>query len=140
MPAEDRLTNDLPRPARRFAVFLLLALTGALAVLGAALQSHYPEVVSLGNAGEALTQLARTDSPALVAADLIVPRADGAGVLGGLEILEATRRRHPATPVVLFSDYDHAEARARAAALGVVALLRKPPGPGAFVPGTQRVT
>lgn len=65
-------------------------------------------------------------APVLVATDLILPRSDGRGILGGVEILERVRQRSAGTPVLLFSDYQNEEAEARARNMGVSAFLTKP--------------
>lgn len=58
--------------------------------------------------------------------DLIMPRMDGSGVLGGLEVLEAVRDRHPEFPVLVMTDHPSNEAEESVRRLGVPALLPKP--------------
>ena len=78
-------------------------------------------------AAEAIELLTRLQGESLaVAIDLIIPRTDGKGILGGVEVLEHLRRASALTPVVMFSDYRNEEAEARARALGVDAFLTKP--------------
>ena len=49
----------------------------------------------------------------LLLIDLIMPRIDGSGILGGLELLEQSKR-FPYLAVLLMSDHPNAEAEARA--------------------------
>lgn len=84
-------------------------------------------------AKDAIALLERLQGESLaVAIDLIMPRADGKGILGGVEVLEQLRRANALTPVVMFSDYRNEEAEARARALGVDAFLMKPRKSQAF--------
>jgi CheY-like chemotaxis protein len=58
--------------------------------------------------------------------DLIMPRRDGSGVLGGLELLEEVRRKHPDFQVLVMSDHPNREAEQSVRNFGVPALLPKP--------------
>ncbi|MEJ2525765.1 MAG: response regulator [Desulfuromonadales bacterium] len=58
--------------------------------------------------------------------DLIMPRRDGSGVLGGLELLEAVRRYQPGIPVLMMTDQPSLEAEKNVASFEVAALLIKP--------------
>jgi CheY-like chemotaxis protein len=58
--------------------------------------------------------------------DLIMPRRDGSGVLGGLELLEEVRNKFPAFPVLVMSDHPNQEAEQSIREFGVSALLPKP--------------
>ena len=60
----------------------------------------------------------------LLVLDMIMPRMDGSGLLGGLEMLKLLRQNYPALPVVLMTDFSHAEAEAEAAELGAGCLLK----------------
>jgi CheY-like chemotaxis protein len=60
--------------------------------------------------------------------DLIMPRTDGSGILGGFELLEQVRDRFPRLPVLLLSDHPNEEAERRARQLGVLGVLAKPKG------------
>jgi len=55
----------------------------------------------------------------VVIADMFMPRSDGEGILGGVEIVETIKSRLPHVPVLLVSDYpnDKAEKKAREAGL-----------------------
>ncbi|MDH3999489.1 MAG: response regulator [Desulfuromonadales bacterium] len=58
--------------------------------------------------------------------DLIMPRRDGSGVLGGLELLEEVRRDHPGFRVMVMSDHPNADAEQSVRKFGVPALFPKP--------------
>jgi len=58
--------------------------------------------------------------------DLIMPRRDGSGVLGGLELLEEVRESHPDFPVLVMTDHPSNEAEESVRRFGVPALLPKP--------------
>jgi CheY-like chemotaxis protein len=60
----------------------------------------------------------------MVLIDLIMPKMDGSGVLGGLEILKLLRQNFQDLIVILMTDFTHAEAEAEAAGLGSVCLLK----------------
>lgn len=63
--------------------------------------------------------------PALLI-DLIMPRMDGSGILGGYELLEAVRKRFPVLTTVMISDHPNEEAERRVRQLGVSAVVSKP--------------
>lgn len=58
--------------------------------------------------------------------DLIMPRRDGSGVLGGLELLEEVRKHYPDFPVLIMTDHPSNEAEESVRRFGVPALLPKP--------------
>lgn len=62
----------------------------------------------------------------LVLLDLVMPRADGGGVLGGLEILQKLRSKNPRVEVLVMSDYPSADAAVELRRLGIHQVLNKP--------------
>jgi CheY-like chemotaxis protein len=58
--------------------------------------------------------------------DLIMPRRDGSGLLGGLELLEELREKYPDFNVMVMSDNPNKEAEQSVFKYGVSALLTKP--------------
>lgn len=58
--------------------------------------------------------------------DLIMPRSDGSGVLGGLELLEEVRNKYPAFQVLVMSDHPNQEAEQSVRKFGVPKLFSKP--------------
>lgn len=63
--------------------------------------------------------------PALLI-DLVMPRLDGHGILGGLEVMELVADSYPELPMILMTDHPNAEAELRVQELGGIAVLRKP--------------
>ncbi len=58
--------------------------------------------------------------------DLVMPRLNGEGILGGLELLRTIRSRHQDLAIRVFSDYFCAETEKEVQALGAGKLLVKP--------------
>jgi CheY-like chemotaxis protein len=58
--------------------------------------------------------------------DLIMPRRDGSGVLGGLELLEEVRNKYPDFQVLVMSDHPNQEAEQSVRNFGVPTLFPKP--------------
>jgi CheY-like chemotaxis protein len=79
-----------------------------------------------GSAAERIDALVEDGGVLGVVSDLIMPRTDGEGLLGGIELLERIRKRHRRLPFVLVSDHRHEEADARARRLDVDFTLAKP--------------
>jgi CheY-like chemotaxis protein len=61
----------------------------------------------------------------MVVVDLIMPRMDGTGILGGLELMELLRSNFPDLPILALSDYPNDEAQRKLRGLGIP-LLDKP--------------
>lgn len=61
--------------------------------------------------------------PAIVV-DLIMPRMDGSGVLGGLELIQIVRGNFPELPVIAISDFRHDDAMEELAAIGCACLMK----------------
>jgi len=71
-----------------------------------------------------IDSLCRGGRRPMVLIDLIMPKMDGSGVLGGLEILKLLRQNFKDLIVILMTDFHHAEAEAEVAGLGSVCLLK----------------
>ena len=56
--------------------------------------------------------------------DLIMPRMDGSGVLGGLELLELIHSNFPELPVLVMSDFRNSDAERRIRATGAKFILK----------------
>lgn len=54
----------------------------------------------------------------LVLVDLIMPRMDGSGILGGLELLDFLKNTYPDLGVLVLADYHNAEAERRVLSMG----------------------
>lgn len=63
--------------------------------------------------------------PALLI-DLIMPRLDGHGILGGLEVMELVSQKYPQLPLLLMTDHFSVEAEEKAHQQGALAVLQKP--------------
>lgn len=68
--------------------------------------------------------LCRQGEHPLVVCDLIIPKPDGSGVLGGLDLLRRIKSGFPDLPLVAMSDFRHAEAVAELAAIGCPYLVK----------------
>ena len=95
-------------------VVALLERRGAVA---RAFTGRVPFLAALGQADPESTTLV---------IDLIMPRKDGSGVLGGLELLEEVRKNYPDFPVLVMTDHPSNEAEENVRRFGVPALLPKP--------------
>lgn len=58
--------------------------------------------------------------------DLLMPRQDGSGILGGVELIERIRDAYPELKILAMSDHPHAETQGRMAELGLPTILKKP--------------
>lgn len=56
--------------------------------------------------------------------DLIMPRMDGSGVLGGLELLELLHNNFPELPLLVMSDYRNSDAERRIREVGAEFILK----------------
>jgi CheY-like chemotaxis protein len=75
---------------------------------------------------EIVAATARLESPPLLLIDLFMPRMDGSGILGGLELVELVRERYPALHVLVLSDHPHDDAEQRILKLGIPPVISKP--------------
>ncbi|UCD84435.1 MAG: response regulator [Deltaproteobacteria bacterium] len=75
---------------------------------------------------ELVRKLVREGGRPLVVADLIMPKMDGSGMLGGIEILSRLKSELPEIPVILITDHKNEEAERKAREQGVDAYLDKP--------------
>lgn len=85
-----------------------------------------------GSALESLGDLAA--GRRLMVVDLVMPRADGRGILGGLEVLRAARDDGRADCVFLALEKPHEDAEAIAKELGVAGVLAKPSASNGSLP------
>lgn len=93
------------------------------------LRAHGFEVQSSANSADMLASIestvARGVTPVLLV-DLFMPRMDGSGILGGLELLEQVRKRFPGLPVLVLSDHPNDDAERRVFQFGVTSIVQKP--------------
>ncbi len=74
----------------------------------------------------AVRELLRKGRPLIVLADLVMPKRDASGMLGGLEVLELLRAEEQDVPIVVLADINNADAEARARELGADGYVSKP--------------
>lgn len=85
-------------------------------------------VTALGGARQAVDRffaLGAGETPAYMVVDLVMPRSNGKGILGGLEVLRRAAEVDLAPRVFLALDDDHADAQGLAYALGAAGIVRK---------------
>ncbi len=75
---------------------------------------------------KAVRELLRKGRPLLLLVDLVMPKRDASGMLGGLEVLELLRGEEQHVPMVMLADLENKEAEERAQELAVDGYLRKP--------------
>lgn len=101
-----------------------LAKTAETFFAGKGLFVHTCGKVDLGL--RTVRELVWAKKPIVVVADLVIPRSDGAGILGGLEILEKLRADYETMPVVVVSEYPNDDAKRRSEQLNASGFLVKP--------------
>ncbi len=73
-----------------------------------------------------ISRLDTSGARVIVVADLIMPRMDGTGILGGIELLELLTGGFPQIPVILMTDHVNREAETRARSMGAASYCDKP--------------
>ncbi|MEW5851960.1 MAG: response regulator [Myxococcota bacterium] len=84
-------------------------------------------VEGVAQALQAMDEGTRWRPHTVAVVDLVMPRGDGRGILGGLDLIRRVKAKDPDTRVVLASDVDNTDAEQRAREMGVTAFVRKPP-------------
>lgn len=59
-----------------------------------------------------------------VVVDLIMPRMDGTGILGGLELMELVRSNFPELPLLALSDFPNEDAQRKTRAMGIPIMMK----------------
>jgi CheY-like chemotaxis protein len=130
-PAETEPAEPAPAPVESAAPPLLVAdddqqtgqvLCGRLREQGLAASAYTSGRGFL----QAVARVVAAGQQPLLIIDLIMPRLDGSGILGGLELLAQVRRRFPYLAVMMMTDHPNAEAAERARRLGIEEVLVKP--------------
>ena len=102
---------------------------GTLGVLKDALSEKGFDAIAVDKTESALhivSELYSLNASMVVISDLIMPRMDGTGILGGIETLEILRGGFPEIPVILMTDHVNRDAEKRALEMGVHTYLDKP--------------
>lgn len=68
--------------------------------------------------------LCRAGEQPTVLVDLIMPKMDGSGVLGGVELLEMLHINFKDVPIIVMTDYHHADAESRVRETGCSAIMK----------------
>jgi CheY-like chemotaxis protein len=95
--------------------------------MGSWLEDGGYDVISLGRSEDALVQvdtLYRDGKRPSVLVDLIMPRMDGSGVLGGIELLDLMQKNFPDLPVMAIADYHNSGAENRVRQMGYAFLMK----------------
>lgn len=98
-----------------------------LDMLSSSLSAEGCRVETFRNGEEALVSidcLCRQGSLPTVVIDLIMPRMDGSGILGGLELLELLHKNYPDLPILAMADYHNLEAERKVLGMGIPFILK----------------
>ncbi|MBU5635569.1 response regulator [Geomonas sp. Red69] len=98
-----------------------------LAVLNSLLAEQGYRVEAMERGEDALIRvdsLYRDGVRPTVLVDLIMPRMDGTGILGGLELMELVRNNFPELPLLGLSDFENEEAQRKMRGLGIPLLMK----------------
>ncbi len=96
-------------------------------MLAAALEGGGYRVYQQERSEDALIRidsLYRKGKRPVVLADLIMPRMDGTGILGGLELVELVRNNFPDLRLLVMSDYHNSDAERRVGGMGYPHLIK----------------
>lgn len=74
----------------------------------------------------AVQEAVREKTDLILVIDLIMPRPDGSGIFGGLDLLEQIRREFPEITLLVMSDYPNPEIERKVRQIGVPAVVPKP--------------
>ena len=100
---------------------------GTAEKIASLLQERKSPVHVFTNYNSFLESVAQADpATTTLVIDLIMPRRDGRGVLGGLELLEEVRAQYPDFQVLVMSDHPNREAEQSVGNFGVPTLFPKP--------------
>lgn len=98
-----------------------------LAALAEVLDRQGYRVDALERAEDALIRvdcLFRDGVRPTVLVDLIMPRMDGTGILGGLELMELVRNNFPDLPLLALSDFRNEDAQRKTRSMGIPVLMK----------------
>ncbi len=117
-------TSELPTPRK---IVLVDDDESLRDLLASALNEQGYAVSCYGKGEEALIgidNLCRAGERPLLVVDLIMPRMDGSGLLGGLELMELVRANFPDLVAMVLTDHHNADAEQRLAELGCSLMLK----------------
>lgn len=114
-------------PARKGALILVDDDDATREALAATLHRAGYRVHPFSRSEEALIEtdaLCRQGERPLLLVDLIMPRMDGSGILGGLELLERVRNGFPDLRLLVMSDYPNSDAERRVGEMGYSHIMK----------------
>jgi CheY-like chemotaxis protein len=101
----------------------------ALKNIEASLVADGYEVAAFGRVEavvKGVRELLRKGRPLVVLADLVMPKRDASGMLGGLEVLEVLRGEDQHVPIIILADLNNPEAKQKAEEMLVDRYMDKP--------------
>jgi len=116
-----------PASAPRMPLVLVDDDPGTLAALIPLLEQQGYRVDAMEKSEDALIRvdtLYREGGHPTVVVDLIMPRMDGTGILGGLELMELVRHNFPDLPLLALSDFQNEEAQRKMRDMGIPILIK----------------
>lgn len=127
VPDEPAAAGEPPAAKPRCALVVVDDDAATTQAIAAQFPQELVEVFALQRSEDALIQvdaLYRVGRRPVVVVDLIMPKMDGSGVLGGLELIKLLHRNFSGLHLVLMTDFHHADAEQEAAELGAPCLLK----------------
>ncbi|OGR26754.1 MAG: hypothetical protein A2X83_13190 [Desulfuromonadales bacterium GWD2_54_10] len=98
-----------------------------LQVLVAGLRENGFDVHAMTRSEDTLIKvdnLCRSGIHPTVLIDLIMPKMDGSGVLGGIELLELLHNNFKELPIIMMSDYQHSDAEVKVSGMGYPFIMK----------------
>jgi CheY-like chemotaxis protein len=98
-----------------------------LQVIADGMRQHGYDVHAMTRSEDTLIKvdaLCRSGENPTVLVDLIMPKMDGSGVLGGVELLELLHANFKAIPIIVMTDYRHADAEIRVKDMGYAFIMK----------------
>lgn len=98
-----------------------------LQVLSGVLRENGFDVHAMTRSEETLIKvdsLCRAGGHPTVLIDLIMPKMDGSGVLGGIELLDLLHNNFKELPIIMMSDYHHPDAEAKVSDMGFPFIMK----------------
>ncbi|GFE58164.1 DUF4388 domain-containing protein [Geobacter sp. AOG1] len=138
LPAEAVEVPEFAEPVAARQLVLVDDDTTTREIMVSSLQECGYEVFDFEGSEDALIKidtLYREDIRPTLLVDLIMPRMDGSGILGGLELLDLVHTNFPELPVLVVADYSNSDAERKVRDMGY-AFAMKPRKTELGDPGT----
>ena len=127
LPAAQAPPAAAPEPRQGRPLVLVDDDPATLEALAALLEAQGYLVEPIERTEDALIRvdcLYRAGGRPTVVVDLIMPRMDGTGILGGLELIELVRNNFPDLALLALSDFRNEEAQRKARGMGVPIVMK----------------